>query len=380
MNVWTIEPHDPLIVRDGRPFDSTPGARAVSLEFPFPSTTTGGVRTRDGLDADGRFQKSEISRVKQIGVRGPLPVELDATTGEITQWLAPRPADALLLDVEPQDSDKAQIRRLVPLELETGTTDLPDGLSLVGMPNPDQRKPCKAPRYWYWRHFEKWLLNPSDGDAELADFGHDGPVPETRTHVSIDCEKQTAQEGLLFQTRGLEFTRSNGKTRLALAVATDAPNLKQGLAPLGGERRLVHWRYSHQSLPHCPAELKSRIMQDRHCRVLLLTPAYFLAGSQPSWLLEQHMDVTPSLQAVAISKYQVVSGWDFEKRCSKPTRRLAPAGTVMFVSLAGDRAAIERWVDATWMQCISDEEQDRRDGFGLAVLGVWDGKVRKMEV
>ena len=56
------------------------------------------------------------------------------------------------------------------------------------------------------------------------------------------------------------------------------------------------------------------------------------------------------------------------------------AGTVMFVSLAGDRAAIERWVDATWMQCISDEEQDRRDGFGLAVLGVWDGKVRKMEV
>jgi len=53
---------------------------------------------------------------------------------------------------------------------------------------------------------------------------------------------------------------------------------------------------------------------------------------------------------------------------------------VLFFKLDGDDTAVGRWIDATWMHCVSDEEQDRRDGFGLAVLGVWDGKLQPMEV
>jgi CRISPR-associated protein Cmr3 len=75
-----------------------------------------------------------------------------------------------------------------------------------------------------------------------------------------------------------------------------------------------------------------------------------------------------------------VSGWDFEINKPKPTRRLTPAGTTLFLKLDGDEDAIRRWIEATWMCCVSDEEQDRRDGFGLAVLGVWDGKLQPMEV
>ena len=77
MLTWIIEPRDPLIVRDGRPFGPTPGARAASLSFPFPSTTTGVVRTRAGLGPDGKFDTAQIERVKQIAVRGPLLVELN---------------------------------------------------------------------------------------------------------------------------------------------------------------------------------------------------------------------------------------------------------------------------------------------------------------
>jgi len=36
-----IEPRDPLIVRDGRPFTNSPGARAKSLPFPLPQTLAG---------------------------------------------------------------------------------------------------------------------------------------------------------------------------------------------------------------------------------------------------------------------------------------------------------------------------------------------------
>ena len=39
MTIWLVEPRDPLIVREGRPFGPDPGAWATSLPFPFPSTT-----------------------------------------------------------------------------------------------------------------------------------------------------------------------------------------------------------------------------------------------------------------------------------------------------------------------------------------------------
>jgi len=394
MSIWIIEPRDPLIVRDGRPFGPTPGARAASLTFPFPSTTTGGVRTRDGLDANGRFQSSEIPRVKQIGVRGPLLVELDPMTGDIVQWFAPAPADALLLDVEPLDSTKTVLKRLVPLELPPhASTNLPNSLSLVGMPKPDLHKPCgKAPRYWNWNQFEQWLLSPQEDVVTVATLGHNGPEPEARTHVSILPETQTSMEGALFQTRGLEFVHAKEKdrlttaVRLALAVETDAPNLKAGIAPLGGERRLVSWRQSNQLLPSCPAALRKTIVKHHHCRIVLLTPAHFRAGWKPAWLQNPREEVTATVQAMAVARYQVVSGWDLEwsdgKRHGrpKPTRRLAPAGTTLFLKLQGDDAAIDKWVDATWMHCVSDEDKDRRDGFGLAVLGVWDGILQRMEV
>lgn len=392
MTVWIIEPRDPLIVRDGRPFGPVPGARAVSLAFPFPSTTAGGVRTRDGLGPDGHFQPGEIQRVKQITVRGPLLVELETETGDIVQWLASVPADALLLDLDPPDVGKAVRRRLVPLQaLPEANTDLPDSLSLVGMSGADRRKPCsKAPRYWHWKHFEQWLLKPQAQDGEvlaLADLGQDGPVPEVRMHVRMQPETQAAAEGALFQTRGREFTFSSAgqslaqARRLALAVATtDAPNLKEGLASLGGEQRLVMWRQSSQSLPSCPGALRESIVEHRHCRVVLLTPAYFGAGWKPTWLLGSREGVTPSLQAMAVGRPLVVSGWDFEKGKPKPTRRLAPAGTVLFLKLDGDEAAIKKWIDTTWMSCVSDEEQSRRDGFGLAVFGAWDGMFQPLEV
>src|SRR6266700_6893568 len=115
---WIIEPHDPLIVRDGRPFGPDPSARAISLSFPFPSTTTGGVRTREGLKADGRFDVSQIERVKQIKVRGPLLVQVAPGEDKIERWLVRAPADALLLESEKKDH--VLCKRLVPLKLYAG--------------------------------------------------------------------------------------------------------------------------------------------------------------------------------------------------------------------------------------------------------------------
>src|SRR6266540_1710359 len=98
MKTWIIEPRDPLIARDGRPFTADPGARAKSMPFPFPSTTTGTMRTRYGYgkpDFTG-FDEKLIEEVRKIQAQGPLLVELDSK-GEIEDWLLHAPADACCL-------------------------------------------------------------------------------------------------------------------------------------------------------------------------------------------------------------------------------------------------------------------------------------------
>lgn len=375
MTVWIIEPRDPLLVRDGRPFSATPGARAVSLNFPFPSTTTGAVRTRAGRDASGRFV-ADPAAMQAIAVCGPLLVELDDEDA-IADWLLPAPADALLL---PADENRPAIRHwLRPQTLPDGAvSDQPAGLALVGLAAPDPRKPQKdAPAFWRCCHFEQWLHQPTSDIP--PDLGHAGPTRETRIQIGRDAQRGAAADGALFETSGLEFTRSgagphrlSGARRLALAVATDATLPAQPVHDhMGGERRLVTWRRANQTLPACPPELAQRIAADGRCRLILLTPACFSAGFRPTWLLNPRNGVTPRLAAIAINRAQVVSGWDFVKQEPKPTRRLAPAGAVLFLNLEGEPAEIANWIKTTWMQCVSDSLQDRLDGFGLAVLGAW---------
>lgn len=397
MTVWLIEPHDPLIVRDGRPFGANPGAQANSLPFPFPSTTTGGVRTRAGMDNQDRFNTNKIADVKKIKVRGPLLAQLEPNSYNLEHWLVPAPQDALLFD----GNEKGQLicRRLVPLKLpERAYTDLDidnsdSGLKLllVGLPESDRRKPAKnVPSFWYWHFFKDWLTQPDQFEEttfSVAKLGHNGPQRERRFHVSIDAETFVGKEGALFGTSGLEFIHqeranhlSEART-LALVIAVDGPEadaMREGVAGLGGERRVVSWRKFGDNLPACPDELQEAIVKDKACRIILLTPAYFLKGYQPTWIQEKRYNVSPQLKAIATQRPQVVSGWDFERRGPKPSRRLASSGTALFLSLEGSDDAIRNWIQNIWMQCISDNEQERNDGFGLAVLGTWSGTSKEM--
>jgi CRISPR-associated protein Cmr3 len=343
-----------------------------------------------------------LDELKQLAVRGPLLVllptnECDSSPGK---WLVPAPCDALLLDRETTKDGKVTdlINQLVPLELPEGAqTDLDQqGLLFIGQACYDKRKSYKkAPRYWYWENFQTWLQNPSSLCHEIeyaCKLGIDGPVREQRLHVSIDTEKETARDGMLFGTSGLEFTfldkdepSLQHAKRLALAVDVDGSTQPgTGLASFGGERRMVSWRESSMQLPTCPEELKKTIIEEKACRLILLTPACFEQGYLPTWLYtnaEQH-GVTIDLRSIAVQRPQVVSGWDLALRKPKPSRRLVSAGTVLFLKLKGSDDTISNWIKDTWMRCISDHAQDRTDGFGLAVLGAWDwdGKPVPMKV
>jgi CRISPR-associated protein Cmr3 len=395
MTIWLIEPRDPLIVRDARPFGPNPGARAKSLNFPFPSTIAGGVRTNAGKDSTGVFATGKLDEVKKIGIIGPLLFNLDAKDDK-ERWLLPAPTDALLLNSS-SDSEKARRCWLQPLAYPTGAeSDLPQDLLPVGLPQPEKSKPHKdAPQFWYWAQFAHWLLSPQDDEVSLEELGLGKLAQDRRLHVAIKPDTLTGDDGALFSTSGLEFTYvppnkddaglllSTAK-RLALAVVVEQLNgltIDAGLASLGGERRMMRWRHERDvALPAMPAKLLDTVKEKKHCRVVLLTPAYFEQGWKPTWLCEEREGVMVELKATAVDSPQVVSGWDFEKCKPKPTRRLAPAGSVYYLKLDGEPDDIEKWVNSIWFKNVSDNEEDRLAGFGLAAVGVWDGVPATLQI
>jgi CRISPR-associated protein Cmr3 len=387
MNVWLVEPRDPLIVRDGRPFDNDPGARSVSLAFPFPSTLAGGIRTLAGTDpSTGRFQKNTetLTRVKGIGIRGPILAELEGQKDE-PKWLFPAPADALTFPHAQEHNRSIEIVPLTPLRFPDGTSsDLGEsGLWTVGMPQLRNQKPLSAPpKFWYWSQLEKWLKNASTLTATANEIGSGALPRSVRSHVGIHADNWVADEGALFQTVGLEF-RTNTESanqatlssvrELALTLATDA-NISPTTTALGGERRLVHWRLSNHKWPSCPQEIVDQVVAEKACRVILATPAAFRAGYRPDWLLTTAPGLKVIVRSAIVGRPQVVSGWDFEIHKPKPSRRLAPSGSVYFLQLIGSDEAIRSWTSQAWLQNISDDEQSRLDGFGLALIGTWNGE------
>lgn len=405
MTIWVMEPRDPLLVRDGRPFGPDPGARAISLPFPFPSTIAGGIRTRAGVNEEGSFQYNRqdtqiLDHLKKLQVRGPLLMQLAAESEDLTAdaWMVPTPLDALLLPPKSAELDDGMslIEQLVPLQLPSGAqTDLDQQVSWLVGPSSidDQRKPLQQLSYWTWKNFTKWLLDPLElagKEVVLTDLGLRGPEREQRMHVSIEAGKEIARDGRLFETSGLEFTApGSGHQRLTtakrLAIAVDVNEagytIRPGIAGFGGERRMITWRRSNSELSTWAEDVKMKVLEHAlvkgpHYRLFLLTPACFKQGYRPGeWFHAEaaRCGVVVELKALAVHRPQVISGWDLALGRPKPSRRLTPAGTVFFLSLKGGEQAIRDWIEVTWMQCISDDEQDRRDGFGLAVLGTWSG-------
>jgi CRISPR-associated protein Cmr3 len=136
-----------------------------------------------------------------------------------------------------------------------------------------------------------------------------------------------------------------------------------------------------QEMLQAPHDIVENIAKTKHCRLVLLTPASFQQGFAPYWPGLARHGVTPEVRAMVVKRPLVVSGWDMEKSRPKPSTRLAPAGSVYYLSLQGSPDGIEAWVRDMWFQCISDEqpEQFRNDGFGIAVMGAWSGKIEEIK-
>lgn len=389
---WLIEGRDPLIFRDGRPLGGN--APIETLDFPLPSTIAGAVRGRLATDPrTGAFtlrgNDAALAELLTIPVRGPLLAEI-TPDGEHSAWLFPAPRDALVR-VRESDGDLS-IARLLPATLKAGEEI--DALAehelrpLFPNPNLARSKPPTDP-IAFWRNpaFESWLMGHRPEASKVDELGIRALPREARMHVSMRPGERVAEDGALFETVGLRFTHSPTTKRLRLrkanhyALAFNTPGgavagrpltLQPGVAPIGGERRLARWTATSTPWPTPPAGLREAVLATTRARLILLTPAIFSKGALPGWSGQPWPglpDLRITVEAAAVPPAQVVSGWDLKARAPKPTRRIAPAGSVYFVRVEGPESARRAWFDATWLHSISDQPQDRRDGFGLAAIG-----------
>lgn len=392
MNTLLIEPRDSLLVRDARPFSGEPGARARSLDFPFPSTLAGAVRTRLGQDARGVFQVEKRDEVLGIGIRGPLLCSLDDSGGPAAWWM-PVPGDSVLFQ---QEGGGLRRECLAPVSLPPGAqTDLDPSLLPLSFAQAVPAKPAgEAPRFWRWdgpQGYRTWLERPESGTVHPTEMGLGGLPREARVHVSVGRETWTASEGRLYSTEGLRFTAStrrrgetlggtplSGVARFALALGVDHAQLERlrGVAPLAGERRLCAWRPVATDWPELPAAVEQSILKHRAARLVLLTPGVFAQGWRPS---DSSLGGA-TLVAAAVRRPEVVAGWDLALAKPKPSRRAAPAGSVYFVRLPQGMSEDEAraWVRQHWLTSLCEQSQDVRDGFGLHVVGVWDGQAPEL--
>ncbi|RRD04532.1 type III-B CRISPR module-associated protein Cmr3 [Arachnia propionica] len=350
----------PLLFRDGRPFTAdSDESRARGPLLPPPSVVAGLIRTAHGTEQGWDWSRPgvpEQARGISIGFHG-----LRVCRGDTTTFLLPAPADAVVH----RDGETLRTAKLTPLTLADGEgSDLPPGLALLA--DDSTGKPEPGHDLWAWPDVLNWLK----GHVVVPAVQPHPPVDE-RVQVAIDPTRRAVAEGMLFTVEFRAWEHgSSTEDLIQFELVVDASEHPTGIAHLGGETRPVVLSPSEGDLPQPDAELWEALTRATTLRCVLTTPAVFTNGWRPQWLLSDSplAAAGPRLVAAAVGAPMALSGWDHETRGPKPARRLAPAGSVHFIQL--DRPLSHDELSSLWLSSISDNEQDRRDGFGVALWGV----------
>ncbi|GIW83418.1 MAG: CRISPR-associated protein Cmr3 [Gemmatales bacterium] len=385
--------HDPIVARDGRPFGAGQGNQMHCLDWPLPSVVAGSFRTAlvkatDKLDFTGNIPQQLLD----VSISGIFPF------GNGTLYL-PAPADAV--GMPPKHEDAApSLLRTTPQEVKDGGCDFPGGAPLKPVmlsfdDVADDFKPATIPHWWPADRLYDWLAGrPVNLNGRFLQR----PIEERRDHVHINARTGAAEEGQIYSTAAINLRRlpafthgsaeSPSYVELSLvcrACIDDGDFAHAGSLsiwhPFGGERRLAYWRSMSDEkadqIWQCPDELRSQIANADKIRMQLVTPGIFDGGWLPGWLDRNSLegrpfDGAPRLKLVGVSnqRWTAVSGWSLAKpRGPKPVQRMVPAGAIYFFErVEGDASSLGTH---GWLRSVSDQMQNCRDGFGLAVWGTW---------
>lgn len=369
-----IEQIDNLFFRDGKPFGPEIGNHVAS-RLPTPQTLAGALRTAllavhdfdfthfrslasQHRDKSIKTVLNEINAPKsvtELSIRGPWLALQDKNSGDITP-LVHTPLNLYASKTTRGDNAEeilewsmaAPLRSSLPNYM--GPTAKPIWSRAAG----NFKQPGGFLNLDGLDHYLKGELPPTGSWFAPSSLF----TVEKRTGIAINPKRGTVSEGLIYTAGFLNLNPNlDGKKVIFYAEVTHENKKVEDCGidalktiPFGGEGRYVSISKT-KAVAWPTAE-----PQDKQGQLIMLkTPGVFLEGWKPRCLED-------SIEAAAVGQPLAVSGWDISRGGPRPTRFAAPAGSVYFLTPGRN----------TSFETISDDKEDRQQGFGEILKGVWN--------
>lgn len=376
-----LTPRDGLFCKDGRGWHTSASGRGHGLDWPWPSTVLGALRSAWGRgeeqrtasrfdSGDWRARTASIGLGRTLVLRRPLlPTQAWGPAHRV--W--PVPADALWLE------GHVEVYRLDPAPPRSPTLgrDDDDAREALWVPRvADAAKPLGAPRWWSEDLFASWLAGSSvPATAPGRAFETHRRV---QAHVGIRPDEHTADEGVLFSHDVVETF--DGSAEWAMGVEVALPSaLTPSVATLGSDSRLVRVdALTEQAFEPSGSVLQAFSRASSGLRLVVTSPAWFGRGWLPDGFERSDreyrgrlagLEADLVLRAAFVPRPLHVSGWDMAAGAPKATSRVVPAGAVYFFERLDGRPFGEIDARGLWLAPFGARTDE---GFGRVVPGTWN--------
>jgi CRISPR-associated protein Cmr3 len=371
-------PRDGIFCKDGRGWHTSASGRGHGLDWPWPSTTLGALRSAWGRAEEGRSgavfgpddwrtRTAQVRLDRTLALRRPIGAPWSAGH---TVW--PVPADAIWLEGRPE------VQRLDPVPPAFPTLGRDDDEARESLMRPAFENAGKAlapPQWWGSEDFAEWLAG-----ASVPVRRRDEALATTRrvqVRVGIRAEELTADEGVLFSHDVIETLERTAEWAIGVEVVLPEGDLP-AMATLGSDSRLARIEMIPGSLFEPPARvIEAFRTPSAGLRLVAVTPISFERGWLPDGI-EPHggtyrgrlpvLDHEVILRAAFVPRPVHVSGWDMAARAPKPISRMVAPGAVYFFERADGRPFAEADAQALWLAAVGARTDE---GFGRVVAGVW---------
>ncbi len=369
MTWFALEPLDAFIPRGNRTFGG--GVHGEAVMPPWPSVLAGALVSRILVDA-GRIPQL-VSRPDSA--EGVLEEVLGPDHGVLGLGLFAEKTPVFLLPADCVVFKGPRLVRVVPRSLH--------GFPGVASSSPTALIPVlsdatrEKPEGGYWITLEglAQYLSGREVAAEHLKNATSLWRLDQRLGIALDRASRTVREGLLYTTDAVVFTPG---VRLLVGFRADyAP--PQGLVRLGADGRGAQVEPLAGPLSERLDRLGAPGSGWPGFRMVLATPGLFPHGWLPPGVgddgIFRFRGVKARLEAAAVGRFQVVSGWDLARQHPKPAERAVPQGSVYwFRVLEGDARELEPLcVHGLWPLRVEDRAR-RREGFNRVWFGYWDPK------
>jgi CRISPR-associated protein Cmr3 len=383
-----IRPVDVLFFRGNRLFSDA--GHGDALMPPWPSVFSGALRSRILVDRGASFDAFNAGAMKDpelervIGrspdepgtfrVRG-IAVAGRAKESESLRLLFPMPAD---WSSARGAAGQAQLVHLEPRSLAEYGIATSSALPSLPVLRMKQTQKTLSGQWVTARALERDLareaVHPDDviPSSRLWRTDH-------RLGIALSPERRTAENGMLYTADAIAMAPGAGFVVAVEGAGSLLPTT--GLIRLGGDGHgATVERWPSASDDGWPRFTSGK----QRFRMVLATPGIFpeggwcppgVARDEAGFVLSVR-GLRARLVSAAVSRSEVISGWDLATRAPKPARRATPAGSVYWFEVEeGNTDELRHLYDEGLWPLLGDLDRDlrarRAEGFNSVWFGDW---------